>query len=157
MAPLVFLLFTNDAIGAVGAFMIPGRPYSQPFVSVGSTTAAAVGALEFLTLPGVNETIPAFPVRVPLDTGSYAIDPADSVIRPAVVAYTNSAVNYGPAEGATDTEIDPFLPGYVPIVLRDADYTQAMRDAGNVFPGVLPVSGAPTIYHVVGLYSEQAV
>lgn len=68
----------------------------------------------------------------------------------AVVSSPVSTLNYGAlaADAATC--------GFLPIILKYSSYTQAIRDAGNVYVATATAS-LGVKYQVVGLYSQTAV
>lgn len=152
-------LFTTDvpvvmglqfALAAGGAAELPGRSYSIPFVNTGTATPAELGQLTQLDL-GLAQTIPAFPCRVSLDDGPFAVAAGAAVPWPTVTATCNAGPAFGFPAGRIAPGGDPNVVDYLPVILLASDYTQAMRENRNVF-----VDGG-IVYVVVGLYSTQII
>jgi hypothetical protein len=168
------LLFASD-IPAAG-YIAPaatGLPVTTvaPSASVGTTTAAAF----FKATPGgTNVTVSAGQVGVGYSYNSSATTDANKniyvagfpvtvninvgigteIVSPELKVWTNSPNISSPVSFQnwdTVATATAATSGALPIVLLYSDYTQAIRDAGNIIVNTASPIGAT--YQVVGLYS----
>ena len=151
---LNLLLFTSDilAFGAVidasqaAAVPIIGLPtpaLSVPFLVTTSAGATVVAAPVGVVGQGYVGTVECsgFPAQVTIATGATASDRSDLFVlaNGGVVNAPVSLLNWATATDAS---------GALPVILSSANYTAAIRDAGNRI-----VTTTGIIYQVVGLYA----
>jgi hypothetical protein len=170
------LLFTSDvpAGGSLVETLAPGAVVTQGLLAPTTAVGGALALAFFKTTStgGTNVTVSAgqvgvgyvitgaaapnaaisttgFPASVGVGVNGTAANTFDLLVTAngATIASPVSTLNFGAltADAATC--------GFLPIILLYSDYTQAIRDAGNVFVAT-EATTKDVKYQVVGLYSR---